>query len=59
MVNSIGLFGCGAIGKALLHASASRQLAVRIAGVASRTEKARLRLCHCSIRRRLIFYRMN
>ena len=40
MVNSIGIFGCGAIGKALLHAAASGQLAVRIAGVASRTEKS-------------------
>jgi len=40
VVNSIGIFGCGAIGKALLHAAASGKLAVRIAGVASRTEKS-------------------
>jgi aspartate dehydrogenase len=31
--------GCGAIGKALLHAVESGKLAVRIAGVTSRTEK--------------------
>jgi aspartate dehydrogenase len=40
VVNSIGIFGCGAIGKALLHAAASGTLAVPIAGVASRTEKS-------------------
>jgi aspartate dehydrogenase len=40
VVNSIGIFGCGAIGKALLRAVASGKLAVRIAGVASRTEES-------------------
>ncbi len=38
---SIGIVGCGAIGKALLEAGRDRKLAVRVAGVTSRTEKAR------------------
>lgn len=37
---TIGIVGCGAIGKALVNASESGKLAVRVAGVASRTEKS-------------------
>ncbi len=37
---SIGIVGCGAIGRALLDAVARVRLAVRIAGVTSRTEKS-------------------
>jgi aspartate dehydrogenase len=39
MVKSIGIVGCGAIGKALLRAVDDGKLSVRIAGVTSRTEK--------------------
>ena len=39
-VKSIGIVGCGAIGKALIHAVAAGKLPVRIAGVTSRTEKS-------------------
>lgn len=39
-VKSIGIVGCGAIGKALLRAVESGKLAVRVAGVTSRTEKS-------------------
>ena len=38
-IKTIGIVGCGAIGKALLHAVENGKLAVRIAGIASRTEK--------------------
>jgi aspartate dehydrogenase len=37
---SIGIVGCGAIGRALLKAVESGRLSVRIAGVTSRTEKS-------------------
>jgi aspartate dehydrogenase len=37
---SIGIVGCGAIGKALLRAVEDGKLAVRVAGVTSRTEKS-------------------
>jgi len=37
-LKSIGIVGCGAIGKALINAVAVGKLAVRIAGVTSRTE---------------------
>jgi aspartate dehydrogenase len=37
---TIGIVGCGAIGKALLIAADSGNLPVRVAGVASRTEKS-------------------
>jgi aspartate dehydrogenase len=37
-MTSIGIVGCGAIGRALITAVASGKLAVRIAGVTSRTE---------------------
>jgi aspartate dehydrogenase len=39
-MKSIGIVGCGAIGRALIGAVASGKLAVRIAGVTSRTEKS-------------------
>lgn len=39
-VKSIGIVGCGAIGKALIRAVEDGKLAVRIAGVTSRTEKS-------------------
>jgi aspartate dehydrogenase len=38
MMTSIGIVGCGAIGRALITAVAGGKLAVRIAGVTSRTE---------------------
>jgi aspartate dehydrogenase len=38
-LKSIGIVGCGAIGKALMNAVAAGKLAVRVAGVTSRTEK--------------------
>ncbi len=38
-MKSIGIVGCGAIGKALLKAVEAGRLAVRVAGVTSRTEK--------------------
>lgn len=38
-MKSIGIVGCGAIGRALVTAVAKGKLAVRIAGVTSRTEK--------------------
>jgi aspartate dehydrogenase len=38
-MKSIGIVGCGAIGKALIQAAESGKLSVRIAGVTSRTEK--------------------
>ena len=38
-LKSIGIVGCGAIGRALIHAVAAGKLAVRVAGVTSRTEK--------------------
>src|SRR5512135_661758 len=37
-MKSIGIVGCGAIGKALIRAVESGRLAVRVAGVTSRTE---------------------
>ncbi len=37
-LKSIGIVGCGAIGKALVKAVEDRKLAVRVAGVTSRTE---------------------
>ena len=37
---SIGIVGCGAIGKALLKAVEDGKLAVPVAGVTSRTEKS-------------------
>ncbi|HEX9143580.1 MAG TPA: NAD(P)-binding domain-containing protein, partial [Candidatus Binatia bacterium] len=39
-MKSIGIVGCGAIGRALITAVASGKLAVRIAGVTSRTKKS-------------------
>ena len=39
-LKSIGIVGCGAIGKALINAVAAGKLAVRIAGITSRTEKS-------------------
>jgi aspartate dehydrogenase len=39
-VKSVGIVGCGAIGRALLNAAESGKLSVRIAGVTSRTEKS-------------------
>jgi aspartate dehydrogenase len=38
--NSIGIVGCGAIGKALLKAVEDGKLSVRVAGVTSRTEES-------------------
>ena len=38
-MKSIGIVGCGAIGKALVQAVENDKLPVRIAGVTSRTEK--------------------
>jgi aspartate dehydrogenase len=40
MMKSIGIVGCGAIGKALVQAAEGGKLSVRIAGVTSRTEKS-------------------
>ena len=39
-IKSIGIVGCGAIGKAVVKAVEDGKLAVRVAGVASRTEKS-------------------
>ena len=39
-MKSIGIVGCGAIGKALIQAAEAGKLSVRIAGVTSRTEKS-------------------
>jgi len=39
-LKSIGIVGCGAIGKALVNAVAAGKLAVRVAGITSRTEKS-------------------
>jgi aspartate dehydrogenase len=39
-MKSIGIVGCGAIGKALVHAVETGKLSVRVAGVTSRTEKS-------------------
>jgi len=39
-MKSIGIVGCGAIGKALIQAAQAGKLPVRIAGVTSRTEKS-------------------
>jgi aspartate dehydrogenase len=39
-LKSVGIVGCGAIGRALLQAVESGKLSVRIAGVTSRTEKS-------------------
>jgi aspartate dehydrogenase len=39
-MKSIGIVGCGAIGRALLYAVESGKLRVRIAGVTSRTERS-------------------
>ncbi len=39
VTQSIGIVGCGAIGRALVEAVADGKLSVRIAGVCSRTEK--------------------
>lgn len=39
MIKSIGIVGCGALGKALLQAVAEGRLPVHVAGVASRTER--------------------
>jgi aspartate dehydrogenase len=36
---SIGIVGCGAIGKALIHAVTESKVIVRLAGITSRTEK--------------------
>ena len=36
-IKSIGIVGCGAIGKALVQAVEDGKLAVRVAGVTSRT----------------------
>jgi len=40
VVKSIGIVGCGAIGRALLKAVESGKLSVRVAGATSRTEKS-------------------
>ncbi|MPZ78407.1 MAG: aspartate dehydrogenase [Deltaproteobacteria bacterium] len=40
MVKTVGIVGCGAIGRALLNAADSGRLSVRIAGITSRTEKS-------------------
>ena len=40
MMKTIGIVGCGAIGKALVRAVESGKLSVRVAGVTSRTEKS-------------------
>ena len=40
MTKSIGIVGCGTIGKALLRAVESGKLTVRVAGVTSRTENS-------------------
>ena len=40
VVKSIGIVGCGAIGKALVKAVEDEKLAVSIAGITSRTEKS-------------------
>ena len=39
-MKSIGIVGCGAIGRALVNAVQCGKLPVRIAGVTSRTEKS-------------------
>ena len=39
-MKSIGIVGCGAIGKALIQAAEAGKLSVRIAGITSRTEKS-------------------
>ncbi|MGE5218847.1 MAG: aspartate dehydrogenase [Chloroflexota bacterium] len=39
-MKSIGIVGCGAIGRALIRAVQSGRLAVRVSGVTSRTEKS-------------------
>ncbi len=39
-IRTIGIVGCGAIGRALLRAVDAGRLAVRVAGVTSRTEKS-------------------
>src|SRR5258706_16453405 len=39
-IKSIGIVGCGAIGKALVKAVEDGKLAVHVAGVTSRTEKS-------------------
>jgi aspartate dehydrogenase len=39
-VKSIGIVGCGTIGRALIEAVENGKLAVRVAGVSSRTEKS-------------------
>ena len=39
-IKSMGIVGCGAIGKALVRAVEAGKLAVRIAGVTSRSEKS-------------------
>ena len=39
-IKSIGIVGCGTIGKALVKAAEDGRLAVRIAGITSRTEKS-------------------
>jgi len=39
-LKSIGIVGCGAIGRALIEAVEARRLSVRIAGITSRTEKS-------------------
>jgi predicted dinucleotide-utilizing enzyme len=38
-IKSIGIVGCGAIGKALVKAVEDGKLAVRVVGATSRTEK--------------------
>jgi len=40
MIKSIGIVGCGAIGKALIDAVQAGKLSVRLSGVTSRTEKS-------------------
>lgn len=39
-MKTVGIVGCGAIGRALLNAADSGRLSVRIAGITSRTEKS-------------------
>ena len=41
-MKTIGVVGCGAIGKALIQAAEAGKLSVRIAGVTSRTEAVKV-----------------
>ncbi len=58
-IKSMGIVGCGAIGKALIKAVEDGKLAVRVAAVFSRTKKMRANSCRHLIIRRRIFHSMN